>query len=131
VPQINLSRLVRNDPQMSVKMSSGLKESELITKRQTMHLPTNNKIPEVHNRLRKDQLSCAMTSALRNDKVLIMMIQTYHMHICTIMISEERQVMYYDSMNWHGLTGIQLFGSGAKFVPLIFYHLNSIALDIL
>jgi hypothetical protein len=28
------------------------------------------------------------------------------------------------------LTGIQLFGSGAKFVPLSFYYLRSIALDI-
>jgi hypothetical protein len=28
------------------------------------------------------------------------------------------------------LTGIQLFGSGAKFVPLIFYHILSIVLDI-
>jgi hypothetical protein len=29
-----------------------------------------------------------------------------------------------------GLTGIQLSSSGAKIVPLIFYHLHSIALDI-
>jgi hypothetical protein len=28
------------------------------------------------------------------------------------------------------LTGIQLSTPGAKFVPLIFYHLHSIALDI-
>jgi hypothetical protein len=28
------------------------------------------------------------------------------------------------------LTGIQLFGSGAKFVPLIFYHLLSIVQHI-
>jgi hypothetical protein len=31
---------------------------------------------------------------------------------------------------WTCLTGIQLFGSGAKFVPLSFYYLRSIALDI-
>jgi hypothetical protein len=29
------------------------------------------------------------------------------------------------------LTGIQLSTSGAKFVPLIFYHLHSITQDIL
>ena len=41
----------------------------------------------------------------------------------------------YDTTIWntyhhHAVTGIQLFGSGAKFVPLSFYYLRCIALDI-